>query len=203
MRAASRLADADPARAQQLLRAETARIVDRIAALDAKGQPLTDADRAAARVGAALGRALAELSGALPNGAERDRATLARALRLTGETNNAAEAAAILEGVMARAGRSPDLLADYAESLLAAGDAPRAFGAFRELSGATRPEDVRSRTFHWQAWGRMLEILSAQNADGARSPTIRAQVERLRLVDPNLGGQPHRGRIERALDSAR
>lgn len=203
MRAASRLADADAPRAQAILRAEAARLIDPLAAEDARGDALSERDRAGARVGVALGRALAELSRTLPDGADRDKAQLARALRLTGEPNDAAEGAAILEGVMARAGRSPDLLADYAEALLVAKDQARAFGAYRELSTITRPEDLRTRAFHWLAWGRMLEILAAQNADGARSQTIRAQVERLRLVDPDLGGQPHRQRIERALEGAR
>jgi hypothetical protein len=41
----------------------------------------------------------------------------------------------------------------------------------------------------------MLEILRTQNDDGARSSTIRLQVNRLKLIDAALGGAPWRERI--------
>ncbi|MBX3353392.1 MAG: hypothetical protein KF684_10720 [Phycisphaeraceae bacterium] len=203
MRAAARLADADPARAVTILRAEASRLVESLALVDAQGEPFSESHRATARVAAALGRALVELSGQREGASDGDRVLLARAQRFLGDADAARESAASIERVMQRVGRVPELLAEYAEALRVAGDQPRAFGAYRELSNATRPDDPRTRAFHWLAWGRMLEILSAQNSDGTRSATIRAQGERLRLIDPSLGGPPHRGRIERAIESAR
>lgn len=202
MQAAARLADADPERAQTILRAEASRLVESLALVDAQGEPLSESHRAAARVGAALGRALVELSGQRGGVSDGDRVLLARAQRFVGDADAAREGAATIERVMQRVGRTPELLAEYAEALRVADDQARAFGAYRELSNATRPDDPRTRTFHWLAWGRMLEILASQNTDGARSATIRAQGERLRLIDPSLGGRPHRERIERALESA-
>jgi hypothetical protein len=121
---------------------------------------------------------------------------------MTGDAALAREAAGAIERAMTRAGRAPELLAELGESLHAAGEDERAFPVYRELSNATRPDDARTRSLHWLAWGRMLQILAKNNADGSRSATIRAQAERLRLVDPELGGSPHRERIKGAVKSA-
>ena len=44
---------------------------------------------------------------------------------------------------------------------------------------------------YWAAWSEILSILQSQNTDGARSADIRAQIKRLELLDPNLGGPPY------------
>jgi hypothetical protein len=48
----------------------------------------------------------------------------------------------------------------------------------------------------WIAWAEMLEILDAENTGGERTGAIRLQVNRLRLIDPGLGGGATKGRIE-------
>ncbi|MFG0284182.1 MAG: hypothetical protein ACF8R7_07140, partial [Phycisphaerales bacterium JB039] len=77
------------------------------------------------------------------------------------------------------AGAFQDLL-ELAESL----DAPRGPG-----------EPIRADAF-WEAWALLLEILEGQNTMGERSGAIRAHVLRLRAIDPALGGEPWRRRIE-------
>jgi hypothetical protein len=84
------------------------------------------------------------------------------------------------------------------------GDDEAAFATLRaltdELDHEPTPGDAgrrRPQAF-WEAWAEMLEILGAQNKDGGRTPAIRLQVNRLRLIDAQLGGEPWKGRIEKA-----
>jgi hypothetical protein len=42
----------------------------------------------------------------------------------------------------------------------------------------------------------LLELLERQNDAGTRTETIRAHVLRLRAIDPQLGGEPWKRRIE-------
>lgn len=74
-----------------------------------------------------------------------------------------------------------------AESLLAAGDPARAFPAFRDLAAQLERAGSLTRSL-WRAWRRMLEVLESQNAQSARTPTIRREIARLRALDPELGG---------------
>ncbi len=73
-----------------------------------------------------------------------------------------------------------------------------AFAHLREASEHLQPEDAR----FWEAWTRMLEILIRQDGSG-RAGTVLAHAARLRTLDPQLGGEPWRTRIERVVRSAR
>ncbi len=73
-----------------------------------------------------------------------------------------------------------------------------AFAHLREASERVQPDEAR----FWEVWTLMLEILSGQG-DRDRSGTILAHAARLRTLDPDLGGDPWRTRIERVVRSAR
>jgi hypothetical protein len=201
--ASGALANSGAPNVDRALRAEAIGVVEGLAMIERERGDLNAQQRTSARVGVAIASALVELSERERSSAlEGDRVLLARAQRMTGDAALAREAAGAIERAMTRAGRAPELLAELGESLHAAGEDERAFPVYRELSNATRPDDARTRSLHWLAWGRMLQILAKNNADGSRSATIRAQAERLRLVDPELGGSPHRERIKGAVKSA-
>ncbi len=201
--AASQLASSDAPGVDRVLRSEAVEIVERLSVIERERGDLNAAQQANARVAVAIAGSLVELSERTKSASlDGDRVLLARAQRMTGDSALARESAATLETVMARAGRSPELLAELAEALHASDQDERAFLVYRELSNATRADNPRTRAMHWLAWGRMLTILADNNADGSRTATIRAQTERLRLVDPTLGGEPHKARIEAALKSA-
>ncbi|HYE02881.1 MAG TPA: hypothetical protein VD963_06565 [Phycisphaerales bacterium] len=101
----------------------------------------------------------------------------------------------------------------YGTALRAAGQGQAAFASLRQFveeldrqaaTGTTAPGVVRPRAY-WEAWAEMLEILAADNRDGARAAPIRVQISRLALLDPEFGGGPARGRIlavKRLLDGA-
>ncbi len=59
------------------------------------------------------------------------------------------------------------------------------------IGAPKRPEEF------WAAWAEMLEILERQNAGGERTPAIRLQLNRLKLIDAELGGDPWKARIEK------
>lgn len=202
--ASGALANSGAPNVDRLLRAEAIGIVERLASIERERGDLNAQQRAGARVGVAIASALVELSTRERLSAlEGDRVLLARAQRMTGDEALAREAAGAIERAMTKAGRAPELLAELGEALHASGEDERAFPVYRELSNVTRPDDARTRGLHWLAWGRMLGILAQNNADGSRSATIRAQAERLRLIDAELGGSPHRERIEDALKRTR
>ncbi len=202
--AASQLASGGAPGVDRVLRGEAVEIVERLSAIERERGDLNPAQRANARVAVAIAGPLVELSEGTKSGSrDGDRVLLARAQRMTGDPTLARESATTLETVMARVGRSPEMLAELAEALHASDQDQRAFPIYRELSNATRADNPRTRALYWLAWGRMLTILADNNADGSRSATIRAQAERLRLVDPTLGGEPSASRIEAALESAR
>lgn len=97
-------------------------------------------------------------------------------------------------------GGEPRVRLVLARALLLAGDAAAAFPHLRQAANALDVPvpggPVRAEIF-WHAWTLMLESLADQNHDGARSTTIRAQIKRLRSIDPDLGGEPWRTRIAR------
>ncbi len=55
---------------------------------------------------------------------------------------------------------------------------------------------VGTRPAHyWLAWAEILEILQSQDSAGQRTADIRAQIKRLELLDPTLGGPESAARI--------
>jgi hypothetical protein len=201
--AAMLLASSEAPGVDRVLRGEAIEIVEGLSVIERERGDLNESQRASARVAVAIAGALVGLSERTKAAAlDGDRVLLARAQRMTADPALARESAATLETVLARAGRSPELLAELAEALHASDQDERAFPVYRELSNATRADNPRTRSMYWLAWGRMLTILADNNADGSRTATIRAQTERLRLIDPALGGEPHKGRIEAAAKSA-
>jgi len=59
-----------------------------------------------------------------------------------------------------------------------------------EASGETGDPD------YWRCWAGMLEILAAREGEERDVEALIVQINRLRLIDPALGGEPHRSRIE-------
>lgn len=95
-----------------------------------------------------------------------------------------------------------------AAALRSSGDQSGAFAVLRDLaqrldiSGSDAAPALPHRPpAFWRAWTEMLEILAALNQSGARSDDIRAQIKRLELIDPALGGEPFATRI-RAVRTA-
>ncbi len=68
----------------------------------------------------------------------------------------------------------------HADALLKLGKSAEAFAVYRDLVATTAPEDRVTRQY-WHASLRMLEVLSAQNADGSRTASIAREIRRLRL----------------------
>ncbi len=93
-----------------------------------------------------------------------------------------------------------DIDVDRASALLGiaqrrTGSRDDAFGTLRELTASLERRSITGPTY-WMAWAELLEMLAEDNDDGSRSPTIRLQVRRLRVLDASLGGPPSRARIE-------
>lgn len=84
-----------------------------------------------------------------------------------------------------------------------AGEGAKAFNTLREIADRYEgePGQTRRATAYWQSWARMLEILASMNADGSRTADIRAQIKRLELIDPLLGGGEE-ARVIREIRSA-
>lgn len=83
--------------------------------------------------------------------------------------------------------------------------AAAALRAFTDEFDAPGPGSVTLRpAAYWQAWAEMLEMQAAANADGSKTAPIDAQIKRLELIDPSLGGDPGTAdRIRAALKPAR
>jgi hypothetical protein len=93
-----------------------------------------------------------------------------------------------------------------ARAHLAVDQSAEAFALLRDLASALDAQGDRTDTF-WHAWTLMLEILAQRAAEGesADADAARSNIARLRLLDPVLGAEPWRSRIEaaaRQLDSA-
>jgi hypothetical protein len=88
-----------------------------------------------------------------------------------------------------------------------AGRAETAFATLRTLAEELEPQRTPERGARpepfWAAWAEMLEILAEQNSDGSRTATIRLQLNRLALIDKDLGPSPWRERIAQVRDSLR
>lgn len=88
----------------------------------------------------------------------------------------------------------------------ATGDADGAFATLRTLADeldhdpVSGAEPKRPEAF-WAAWAEMLEILATQNADGARTASMRLQINRLALIDAAFGGGAPGTRIGVVRDS--
>lgn len=97
-------------------------------------------------------------------------------------------------------GGAPRVRLGLGRAEMLAGSTAGAFAALREAATrldaapASGSGPARVDAF-WHAWTLMLELLQAQNADGTRSGTIRAQIKRLEAIDAELGGDPWKGRI--------
>jgi hypothetical protein len=93
-----------------------------------------------------------------------------------------------------------------ARALLKDGDSIGAFTQLRELAtrlDAAPPgaESVHRPDAFWHAWTLMLETLLAQDAQGAKRGSIRANIKRLESIDPAFGGEPWATRIGRIRDA--
>lgn len=103
-------------------------------------------------------------------------------------------------------------------SLLLAGDRAGAFALIHEAAaaldgppgageggvggvGADAGAPARAERF-WQAWSILLSLLQEENKDGSRSGTIVAHVKQLEAIDPDLGGEPWKSRIDEARRKA-
>ncbi len=125
------------------------------------------------------------------------RATEAEALARGGDGPAAAE---LVDDLMTRRGREMRLVLTLGEARLASDDPTGAFDLFREA--AERMEHAQDHgPGYWQAWTRMLQILAAQEG-GAKQEQVTREIARLRVLDPNLGGQPYKARLE-ALESGK
>lgn len=152
----------------------------------------------AERLGESLVRAARAELDATPAQHPNDpaRRALARGLLASGEP---AEAIPIIESLIERRGRTRPLLRILAEARFAAGDHESAFAIYRDLVSAAQSAGRYDATF-WSGWSRLLQILAARNEDGSRTGSIRREINRLRRLDENLGGEPFRSRIE-AIES--
>lgn len=83
-----------------------------------------------------------------------------------------------------------------AEALLANGEDERAFAGYRSVAEALESRGETGDQDFWRCWSRMLEILSAPDGEQANAEGILVQINRLALIDPAFGGQPHKRRIE-------
>src|SRR5262249_7106887 len=114
-----------------------------------------------------------------------------------------ADARAIYESILpagaALPGGDARIRLGLARALILAGDQSAAFPHLRHVASALdapAPAGTPRPEYFWHAWCLMLELLADQNKDGARSGSIRAQIRRLETIDPELGGEPWRGRIK-------
>jgi len=147
------------------------------AALDAERAD----NRPAQRHAAALAARLAELTSAtVPR---------ARALVLANEPGAALNA---LDGAPGAIAESQPARLARAEALFALRRDAEAFPIYRETAerrGAARDDA------YWRAWSRMLAMLARRDAPGD-AESIARQLTRLRAQDSDLGGDPHRRRLQ-------
>lgn len=84
-----------------------------------------------------------------------------------------------------------------AEALRAIGQDEAAFALYRTVVQRLETDGEVSDPDYWRCWSRMLGILGAQEATARNDEVILVQINRLKLIDPALGGDPHKRRIER------
>jgi len=167
-------------------------------------QPREHAEAAAQRLApAVLGAALeaeaqndraqqtaaGELAAALGVRANRP-IIVSRARTLAGDPSAALEA---LGGVGASSER--DLA--RAEALFHLGRDEEAFPLFRAIA-ESHEANRRESDAYWRSWSRLLQIVARQEGP-SRSEEIAREINRLRIQDERLGGDPHRRRLESLL----
>ena len=88
------------------------------------------------------------------------------------------------------------------EAFLASGSPSNAYVLFQSVADTLGSRGQTDDPDFWRSWSRMLEILADQPQEPAPGQparddeAIRVQINRLRLIDPALGGEPHKRRIE-------
>ena len=110
-------------------------------------------------------------------------------------------ARSLYEGLLERGAEVPGgrvrLRLGLARALRRAGQDRRAFEELRGLTELLEHADPRPTSF-WHAWTLTLELLAENGGSGTSADRIEAHAARLRSLDPELGGEPWRSRIERA-----
>jgi hypothetical protein len=92
--------------------------------------------------------------------------------------------------------RTPAATLARAEALFALARDAEAFALYRDLADAAEASGEHADRF-WRSWSRMLQIIQRQ--DPSRQEEIAREIRRLRIIDPALGGDPHRRRLESLL----
>jgi len=147
-------------------------------------------------------------AGGLEAAARRFRADLAEAMLELGRTDPAVIAADLLPHAAQIPGGEARLRLIRGRALHLAGDPEAAFAELRRVTellprpptGENGPADARARAYFWHAWTLLVEILEGQNHGGTRTGAIRARLAWLRQIDPNLGNEPWRARLERVQE---
>jgi len=116
-----------------------------------------------------------------------NRVTRSRALTLAGEPDAALDA---LRGAPA----TPERDLARAEALYSLGRDDEAFPLYRTIAESFEAHR-RDSDAYWRSWTRLLEIVARQNG-ASRSEEIVREINRLRIQDRRLGGDPHRRRLE-------
>ncbi len=109
-------------------------------------------------------------------------------------------ALAVFDDLVSRGMGGTRIVLGRARALLLEGRDEEGFGLLRDLASSLELSEPRPAEF-WLAWTLMLEVLAEQGAE--RSGVVRTHVQRLRLLDPGLGGRVYAARIERVERSLR
>lgn len=97
--------------------------------------------------------------------------------------------ASALRALEPLASRDAEVSLLRAQALLGVGRRDEALSILEYQASALRPD----RPEHWQAWTLLLEAIAS---DSAQADALQAHLFRLRLLDPDLGGDPWRRRLE-------
>lgn len=115
----------------------------------------------------------------------------AKSLRLAGEPERAVS---VLEPLMQRFGGDAELIHEYAEARFAEGGDEALQDAARHYDQLITGLQPPYPSLWWNAWMRRLQI---NDQLGQATDTIAMRVRQLRQTDPDLGGPPYRGVLER------
>lgn len=97
-----------------------------------------------------------------------------------------------------------DVALNLARALAHAGKHDQAFALLRQVatdSDAPTTDGQARPTRFWHAWTLLLEATLDQPRNPRRDTSIRTHLVRLQTIDPNLGGQPWKSRLERIQDA--
>lgn len=156
-------------------------------------------------IAAAARRAIPFADRVSTQAADALRADLAESL-IVQQSPEASEIYAALRARGVTLGRSEFFVTlAHARALLAQGDTPGAFAILRDLTASMPPPDPDAApptedpdTF-WHAWSLTLQVLAQRAAsiqDDQARRTASAHLLRLQDLDPALGGEPWRSRLE-------